>query len=129
MTIQEKAIAAWHEHLEQVGVDEERLSEEALKRQEETAKVVATKFEAWYGEPADRIEASPYFDTAKIEYGGLRLNGYVDNPKEFYLTLHGICPKCEREEQSDTFTTLWELGRLLEEGFAPAEFHECGAEE
>jgi uncharacterized protein YggL (DUF469 family) len=129
MTIQERAIEAWHQHIKDVEAEQRELTAKELERRKQATKEVATRFEVWYGEAADKVEGSKYFDCADIYHNGLHLAGYVDDPNEFYLVLFGTCPECGEETESDTFTTLWELGRLLEEGFQVAEYHECEEEE
>jgi len=127
MTIQERALKAWERRQCDLAEEEKELTAQELEKRQRTAKEVAARFEKWYGEPADKTEGTEYYGCADIHHDGLHLWGYTDDPEEFFLTLSGTCPKCGEEVESDAFTTLWELGHLLEEGFRPADWHyaEC----
>ena len=122
MTIQEKAKKAWHQHLGEVEVEERELAAEELEKRRETAREAATAFEKWYG-GADKVEATTYYEVADVYHDDLHLQIYLDDPDVPWLTLFGTCPECGIDVESNSFTTLWELGRLLEEGFVAADWH------
>jgi hypothetical protein len=123
MTIQEKAVEAWHQHLKEVSENERELAAQELEERRRTVIEVAERFKEWYGSPADKVEGTEYHECADVYHDGLHLQVFVDDPKELYVILLGTCSECGEEVESNTFTTLWELGRLLEDGFKAADWH------
>jgi len=74
------------------------------------------------------LPQADYIDFAELECEGMQFR-YWGLPEGTSFTFMGKCPNCGEQIDSEDFSSLAELGKMLEEDFKPASWHEeeCGS--
>ena len=122
MGLAENAKAAWAK-------EKATRRDEVRRRNVRLERKARHQFENVFGAAPDKcsVPGTEYVDYAELEHEGMRFHCWIIPNETEVFSMMGTCPICGKETESEDFSSLAGLGKLLEEGFKPASWHteEC----